>query len=135
MSDAFRDSIFYWTFSSTTGDAYYGYTVADTASLVGVPLGTVFASPYGFGFGQYTVTNIVDYPVDLSAYYGIGYYVEGATVVYSYYDAFGGVVLPTYYGSQGIPASYAGLGGEFDYAPGAFGSYDFFGYGGYDLIA
>lgn len=136
MSDAFRDSIFYWTFSSTTGDAYFGYTVADTAALVGVPVGTVFASPYGFGFGQYTVTNIVDYPFDLSAHYGIGYYSEGATAAYSYYDAFNGLVLPTLYGSQGIPTSYGGLGTEYDYvASPFFGGYDDFGYGGYYLIA
>jgi hypothetical protein len=135
MSDLFPDSIFYWTFSSTSGDAYLGYTVADTAALAGVPLGAVFASPYGLNFGHYTVTNIVSYAVDLSAYYGIGYYAEGANAVYSYYDAFGGVFLPTLYGSQGIPGTYTGLGGEFDYAPDpVFGGYEGFGYGGYYLI-
>ncbi len=136
MSDAFRDSIFYWTFSSTTGDAYFGYTVTDTAALVGVPLGAVIPSPYGFGFGQYTVTNIVDYPVDLSAHYGIGYYAEGATAVYSYYDGFSGRFFPTLYGSQGIPTFFAGVGGEFDYVPSPFfGGHDFFGRGGTDLFA
>ncbi|MBD0271955.1 MAG: hypothetical protein ICV73_08500 [Acetobacteraceae bacterium] len=136
MSDAFRDSVFYWTFSSGTGDAYYGYTVTDTAALVGVPVGSVFASPHGFGFGRYTVTGIVDYGVDLSDAYGIGHYAEGATAVYAYFDAFSGRLLPTYYGSQGIPTSYAGLGGEFDYvlSP-SFGGYDDFGYGGLYLIA
>ena len=80
--------------------------------------------PYGLDFGHYTVTNRVDYGVDLSAHYGIGYYAEGANAVYSYYDAFDGVFLPTLYGSQGIPGTYTGLGGEFDYAPDpVFGGY------------
>jgi hypothetical protein len=75
------------------------------------------------------------YGVDLSAHYGIGYYAEGANAVYSYYDAFDGVFLPTLYGSQGIPGTYTGLGGEFDYAPDpVFGGYQGFGYGGYYLI-
>lgn len=136
MSDLLRDSIFYWAFTSTNGDAYFGSTVADTAAVVGLPVGAVIPSPYGPGLGFYTVTNIVDYPVDLSAHYGVGYYVEGATAVYSYYDGFNDLLLPTLYGSRGIPTAYGGLGSEYDYvASPFFGGYDDFGYGGTYLIA
>lgn len=143
MSDLLRDSVFYWTFSSTTGDAYTGYTVADTASLGGLPVGALLPSPYGPAFGAYTVTNIVNYEVDLSAHFGIGYYAEGATVLSSYYDANTARSLPTYYGSQGIPTTYGGLGEEFDFVPVPFfgipgaqpGGYFEVGYGGYYLIA
>ncbi len=135
MSDLFADSVFYWTFSSTSGDAYFGYTVADTVGLSGVPEGAVFSSPYGPSLGFYTITNIVDYVVDLSAHYGIPYYTEGATVVSAYYDSFDEQFLPTLYGSQGVPTTYTGLGQEFDYvAASAFG-YEQVGFGGYFLIA
>ena len=145
MSDFLRDSVFYWTFASTGGDAYSGYTVADTAGLVGVRPGVSLPSPHGAALGYYTITKVVDYGVDLSAFYRTGYYTEGATVVQSYFDASTGRLLPTYYGSQGIPTSYAGLGGEFDLVvaapfPGAppgfrFAGYDDFGLGGLYLIA
>jgi hypothetical protein len=136
VSDLLSDSIFYWVFSSASGDAYYGSTVADTAAVAGLPEGAVIPSPYGPGLGFYTVTDIVDYPSDLSAYYGVGYYVEGATVAYSYYDGFGGLLIPTLYGSQGIPTGYGGVGTEYDYVVSpVFGGYDDFGLGGAALIA
>lgn len=136
MSGLFNDSIFYWVFSSPTGDGYYGYTVADTAAVAGLPVGAVIPSPGGPGLGFYTVTTIVDYPVDLSSYYGIDYYAEGATAVYSYYDGPTGALLPTLYGSQGVPTGYGGLGTEYDFVVSPFfGGYDDFGYGGTYLIA
>lgn len=136
MSDFFADSIFYWTFSSASGDAYFGYTVEDTVDIAGLPIGAVIPSSAGPGYGFYTVTNIVNYGVDLSAYYGIGYYAEGATAVYSYYDGFTGAFLPTLYGSQGVPTSYGGLGTEYDYVVSpVFGGYDDFGLAGLYLIA
>lgn len=143
MSDLLPDSVLYWTFSSTTGDAYTGYTVADTLSLGALSVGALLPSPYGPGFGFYTVTNRVDYGIDLSAFYGIGYYVEGATVLSSYYDANRALLAPTYYGSQGIPTTYGGLGSEYDFVSTAYfptpfvqlaGYYEV-GYGGYYLIA
>ena len=143
MSDLLPDSIFYWTFYSAGGDSYSGYTVEDSVILGALPVGTLLASPSRPDFGFYAVTNVVDYGVDLSAFYGIGYYVEGATVLSSYYDANTARLLPTYYGSQGIPTTYAGLGSEFDFVAAPFfgipggqpaGYYEV-GYGGYYLIA
>lgn len=136
MSDLLADSIFYWTFNSWKGDAYLGYTVADTAAIGGVPVGTVFESAYGDEYGFYTVTNVVNYAVDLSAFYGTGNYAEGANAVYSYYDASAGAYLPAYYGSRGIATTFNGLGGEFDYAFNApFGAYQPLGQGGYYLLS
>lgn len=134
MSDFLADSVLYWTFTSTDGDAYTGYTVGDTAALAGLPPGSVLSSPYGPDFGFYTVTNLVPYGVDLSSFYGIGYYIEGATVLDAYYDIDSGLALPTYYGSQGIPTTYAGLGSEYDFVPLPTGGYYEVGYGGYYLI-
>ena len=143
MSDLLADSIFYWTFTADDGDAYTGYTVADTAAIVGLAPGALFSSPYGPDFGFYTVTNVVNYAVDLTAHFGIGYYAEGATVLSAYYDLDRGLALPTYYGLQGIPNTYAGLGREYDFVavsslgvfgPAASGYYEV-GYGGYFLIA
>lgn len=143
MSDLLRDSIFYWNFYSTTGDAYSGYTVADTVTLGGLPVGAGLPSPYGPAFGSYVVTAVVDYPFDLSAFYGDPDYIEGATVLSVYYDTNTGRALPTYYGSQGVPTTYGGVGAEFDFvAVPAFGvpgaqpvGYFEIGYGGYYLIA
>lgn len=117
MSDLLPDSIMYWTFINLTkADAYLGYTVYDSAVLSSVPVGTEFESPFGDEYGFYVVTNVVNYPVDLSAHHRVGYYNEGANVVYSYFDASSLSYLPTQYGAQGIPGSYTGLGGGFDYA-------------------
>lgn len=143
MSDLLADSILYWTFSSVTGDAYSGYTVLDSPYVANLPVGTILEPAYGDDFGFYTVTNVVNYGLDLSATYGISYYIEGATVLSSYFDATTGRLVPTYYGGQGIPTTYQGLGYEYDFvpvaslAPPGFPAAGFYevGYSGYYLIA
>src|SRR3712207_601188 len=67
------DSAYSWEFHSTTGDAWYGVTYANTGSYTN-------GGQYDTGGGRYYITGELPYGVDY------GFDSTGINYVYSYYD-------------------------------------------------
>jgi hypothetical protein len=112
------DSIFTFTFTATSGDAWGGWFVADSAAYAaGFTLATAF--------GLYSVSAETETGSDLSAQ-GLE---DGAVFIEWYRDA-GGAFLPTRNG-PGTPSGTAGLGTEAD-ASWTGTAWDSFGAGGAD---
>lgn len=101
------DSGYSFVFQADSGDAWVGYTYADTGSFA---IGQTFAT----AFGDYTITGEAAYGFDLSAVYG-ALFEDGRVFVSTYVDADTGLSYTPFYYAQGYGSGDRGLGNELDW--------------------
>ena len=118
MASNIVDTYYYYIAYNSSGDFYYGATVADTGSYA--EGGNYWLGTYDNdgGYWQYYVYDSYDYGYDT------GYDGYSAATSSYYYDAESGT-YNSYYGYS----NYGGLGSEYGYL--SSGSGEYFGYYGY----
>jgi hypothetical protein len=115
------DSGYAFVFRAYSGDAYFGYTHADTGTYA---VGQTFATAYG----DYTITDEVAYGYDLSSVHGSAVE-DGRVYLSSYFDQETGLSYTPIYYAQGYGSGDGGLGNELDWVSDGF-QVEPFGFGG-----